>query len=187
MSVLIKDMKKPTCCYEVINGEIEYCPFVDDDSNCVLLLKNGIRDESWEDQYSKCPMNEAPEYDAISRQAALNSPVAMVSDGLDWIPAYHIKGLPPAQPEQRWIPFVLRPATDEEKEENPDLDYFLEGKIPEDGQKILITVRLPGHEEVQADEFYSDADGSYLDGQYEIGTEAVAWMPMPTAYKEEKE
>lgn len=73
MSVLIKDMKKPTCCYEVINGDIEYCPFVDGDSNCVLLLKNGIRNESWEDQYSKCPMNEAPEYDAISRQAAIDA------------------------------------------------------------------------------------------------------------------
>jgi len=37
--------------------------------------------------------------DLISRQAALNSPVTMVSDGLDWIPAYHIKNLPSAQPE----------------------------------------------------------------------------------------
>lgn len=38
--------------------------------------------------------------DTISRQAALNSPVTMVSEGLDWIPAYHIKELPSAQPEQ---------------------------------------------------------------------------------------
>lgn len=91
--------------------------------------------------------------------------------------------VPSAQPEQRWIPFVLRPATDEEKEENPGLDYYLDGKLPKDGQKVLITVRLPGHEEVQADEFYTDADCSYLDGQYEIGTEAVAWMPMPAPYE----
>ena len=95
-----------------------------------------------------------------------------------------IAELPPAQPEQRWTPFALRPATDKEKEENPDLNYYLDGKLPKDGQKILITVRLPGHEEVQVDEFYSDADGSYLDGQYEIGTEAVAWMPLPEPYKE---
>ena len=91
--------------------------------------------------------------------------------------------LPSAQTEQRWIPFILRPATDEEKEENSGLDYYLDGKLPEDGQKILITVRVPGHKEVQVDEFYSDADGSYLDGLYEIGTEAVAWMPMPEPYK----
>jgi len=37
--------------------------------------------------------------DLISRQAALNSTVTMVSEGLDWIPAYHIKDLPSAQPE----------------------------------------------------------------------------------------
>lgn len=36
--------------------------------------------------------------DCISRQAALNSPVTMVSEGIDWIPAYHIKELPSAQP-----------------------------------------------------------------------------------------
>lgn len=95
-----------------------------------------------------------------------------------------VKALPYARPEPQWIPFVLRPATDEEKEENPDLDYYLDGKLPDDGQKIWITVRLPGHEEVQADEFHSDADGSYLDSQYEIGTEAVAWKPLPDPYKE---
>ena len=42
-----------------------------------------------------------PRDDTISRQAALNSPVTMVSDGLDWIPAYHIKGLPSAQSERK--------------------------------------------------------------------------------------
>lgn len=45
--------------------------------------------------------------DLINRQAALNSPVTMVSEGLDWIPAYHIKDLPASQPERktgRWIP-----------------------------------------------------------------------------------
>ena len=35
----------------------------------------------------------------ISLQAALDAPVKMVSEGLDWIPVYHIKGLPSAQPE----------------------------------------------------------------------------------------
>lgn len=92
---------------------------------------------------------------------------------------------PTAQPEPQWIPFVLRPATNEEKEENPDLDYYLDGKLPENGQKILITVRIPGHEEVQFDEFYSDFGGSYLDSQYEIGTEVVAWMPLPEKYSGE--
>lgn len=69
-----------------------------------------------------------------------------------------------AQPEQRWIPF--------------------KSKLPEDGQRILITVNFFGREKVQADEFYIAADGAYLYGMYEIGTEAVAWMPFPEPYKE---
>ena len=62
MSVLIKDMEKPKSCYAVIDGESEYCPFVNPDDNCVLLLKKGIICEgTWADQYSKCPLAEVPE------------------------------------------------------------------------------------------------------------------------------
>ena len=39
MSVLIKDMGKPEFCYAVIDGECEYCPFVNTEDECVLLLK----------------------------------------------------------------------------------------------------------------------------------------------------
>lgn len=60
MSVLIKDMEKPKFCYAVIDGESEYCPFVNTDGDCVLLLKKGICEGSWTDQYSKCPI-ETPE------------------------------------------------------------------------------------------------------------------------------
>ena len=86
--------------------------------------------------------------------------------------------------EQRWIPFKTRELTDEEKEEHPEWDCILECKLPEDGQRILVSIDLRGHEEVQSDEFYSD-DGSYLDSGYEIGTEAIAWMPLPEPYREE--
>lgn len=133
-------------------------------------------------------------YDLIERQAAIDA----IRELTKWYYAtFHEKrpaadavinklmDLPSARTEQQWIPFVLRPLTDEEKEENPGLDYFLDGKLPDNGQKILITVKLPGHEEVQTDEFYSDFGGSYLDGQYEIGTEAVAWKPLPEPYTEE--
>lgn len=89
-----------------------------------------------------------------------------------------------AQPEQRWIPFETRPLTEEEKEEHPEWDCILNCKLPDDGQRILVAIRIRGHEEVQQDEFYSD-DGSYLDSGYEIGTEAVAWMPLPEPYGEE--
>ena len=37
--------------------------------------------------------------DCISRQAAIDAPVKMVSEGLDWVPVYHINGLPPVKPD----------------------------------------------------------------------------------------
>ena len=133
--------------------------------------------------------------DAISREKIKKALQKVIDHGIEAVDGKHplsaevlldhIIKMPSVTPKQRWIPFAVRLATDEEKEENPGLDYYLDGKLPDDGQKILITVRLPGHEEVQVDEFYSDADGSYLGGGYEIGTNAVAWMPMPEKYSGE--
>ena len=90
-----------------------------------------------------------------------------------------------AQPEPQWIPFKTRPLTKEEKEEYPEWDCILDCKLPDNGQRILVAIRIRGHEEVQQDEFYSD-DDSYLDSGYEIGTEAVAWMPLPEPYRGER-
>lgn len=100
--------------------------------------------------------------DAISRQAAIDvfKDTTYTKNEI----RRRITELPSAQPEQRWIPF--------------------KSKLPEDGQRILITVNFFGREKVQADEFYIAADGAYLYGMYEIGTEAVAWMPFPEPYKE---
>lgn len=56
-------------------------------------------------------------------------------------------------------------------------------KLPDDGQAILVSINVRGHESVQYDEFYAD-DGCYLDSGYEIGTEATAWMLLPKPYKE---
>ena len=88
--------------------------------------------------------------------------------------------------EQQWIPFKTRPLTKEEKEEHPEWDGILDCKLPDDGQRILVSVSVRGYESVQYDEFYTD-DGSYLDSGYEIGTEATAWMPLPEPYKTESE
>ena len=115
--------------------------------------------------------------DSISRQAAL--------DALEWTWAGKaaidaIKELPSASP--RWIPFKTRPLTEEEKENHPEWDCILDCKLPDNGQRILVSINLRGHEEVQQDEYYSD-DGSYLDSDYEIGTEATAWMPLPQPWK----
>lgn len=130
--------------------------------------------------------------DSISRQAAI--------DEIDeWIKAFRENGhkesaadarlikdgiiqLPSAQPEPQWIPCTLRPLTADEKEENPDWDCILVGRLPDDGQMILVTINIVGHESVQCDTYYDD-DGSYLESGYEIGTEATAWMPMPAPYR----
>ena len=132
--------------------------------------------------------------DLITRQAAIDAiEKAMCEDGfrsstglIHKTTAYEIiRHLPSAQPEQRWIPFKTRPLTKEEKEEHPEWDGILDCKLPDDGQRILVSVSVRGHESVQYDEFYTD-DGSYLDSGYEIGTEATAWMPLPEPYKEER-
>ena len=78
-----------------------------------------------------------------------------------------------------WIPFELRELDSDEKENYPDWDFILTGKLPEDGQRILVNCVYKGSESVQMDEFYSDCDGIYLDSGYEIGTEVDAWMPLP--------
>lgn len=119
------------------------------------------------------------ENDCISRKEAIE---ALGEEGL--ITAMVIVDrLPSVQPEQRWIPFKTRPLTEEEKEDHPEWDCILDCKLPDDGQRILVSVNLRGHEAVQQDEFYSD-DGSYFDSGYEIGTEATAWMPLPEPWKE---
>lgn len=133
--------------------------------------------------------------DTISRQAAIdaickegtrlerNGTVAMC-EIKQWCIDL-LERLPSAQPEQRWIPFKTRPLTKAEKEEHPEWDGILDCKLPDDGQRILVSVSVRGHESVQYDEFYTDY-GSYLESGYEIGTEATAWMPLPEPYKAER-
>lgn len=94
-----------------------------------------------------------------------------------------IENLPSAQ---QWIPFSMRKLTEEEKKLYPEQEYILDGKTPENGQNILVNIRLKGHEEVQIDEFYDD-DGCYLYSGYEVGAEATHWMPLPEPYKEESD
>lgn len=97
---------------------------------------------------------------------------------------WYMKGYRDAQ---RWIPFKTRPLTDEEKKEYPYYVYMLDCQLPENGQRILVNVKLwNGHESVQMDEYYDD-DGSYLDSGYEIVSEATAWMPLQEPWKGEQE
>ena len=118
--------------------------------------------------------------DAIEKNAYRHTYLEQIIDIVSALPSAQ-----PKQPEQRWIPFKTRPLTKEEKEEHPEWDGILDCKLPDDRQRILVSVSVRGHESVQYDEFYTD-DGSYLDSGYEIGTEATAWMPLPEPYREER-
>lgn len=74
-----------------------------------------------------------------------------------------------------WIPFRQR--------KNPATGLFeWDEPLPKEGQHILITISMRGHEPVQDDYWYVDGTVCYLDSGYDIGTEAVAWMPLPEPY-----
>ena len=103
--------------------------------------------------------------DTISRRAALNSPVTMVSEGLDWIPAYHIKELPPAQPENDWIPVT--------KKAHPDLPIRVQAQM--DNGWIITAYYQEG-------EWFSVPDcGEPLKDEY-----IEAWRELPEPYAERR-
>lgn len=53
-----------------------------------------------------------------------------------------------------WIPFKLRPLTEEEKEDHPDQEYMLDCLLPDDGQQILVSIDYKGRKMVTIDEVF---------------------------------
>lgn len=92
--------------------------------------------------------------------------------------------------EQKWIPVISRPLTDEEKEyyedsfgcDFEDIDYIYDCPLPDDGQTVLITDRLGN---VEVDTFCRD-DGCYFECNCDA-EDVLAWMPLPEPYKAESE
>lgn len=82
----------------------------------------------------------------------------------------------------KWIPFTRRPPTEEEKEENPEFCYYLDGRLPDDGEEVLVS----NGRSVWVDTFSYDGDGVGFEccGAIE---EDMAWMPMPKPHKGEQE
>lgn len=93
---------------------------------------------------------------------------------------------PTIEPEQRWIPIKAHPATDEEQESRPDIDYWFDCKLPDDGQEILVTVKHKNWIGVEKDVCYVDSCYS-LDSGYDWLDDIVAWMPLPEPYQERGE
>lgn len=132
--------------------------------------------------------------DCISRQAAIDAVHKEFDECLVWDESGKhtadevervLTDLPSAQP--RWIPFETREPDAEEKQEHPEWDFVLCGKLPQDGQRILVNIKYKGHEAVQMDEYNDDGRECYLYSGYDIATEATAWMPLPEPYEEEQD
>ena len=148
----------------------------DDDykRECITDLINGVPSAQPDERMLHESCTDCPLYDKDRHSCPRFNKVIPVT----------LRELQSAQPEQRWIPFKTRPLTEEEQDEHPEWDCILDCKLPDDGQAILVSINLRGHERVQYDEFYTD-DGSYLDSGYAIGAEATAWMPLPEPWREE--
>lgn len=80
-----------------------------------------------------------------------------------------------------WIPFKLREA-DEEEQWEYGFTNLLDCKLPENDEEILITY---SNGYVGTDMFLKDGFECYLDSNSKMGTEAIAYMPLPKPYKTE--
>ena len=82
-----------------------------------------------------------------------------------------------------WIPVKAHPATDEERESSPDIDYWFDCEMPDDEQEILVTVKHKNWLSVEKDVCYVDSCYG-LDSGYDWLDDIIAWMPLPEPYKE---
>lgn len=87
--------------------------------------------------------------------------------------------------DQKWIPiweteddYQVKVVYDKNK--NP---LFLDCPMPNNYQDILICTK---NGSVQADTFYVDEDGCYLDSGLDWIKDVVAWMPLPEPYRGEE-
>ena len=111
----------------------------------------------------------------IAHQRALEDDTAIFSDKMQKVIAKHDEAFRmaiSALERDMWIPFELIEGTN-----------MLQEPIPKDGQKILISVNIEGHEPVQQDIFYYDTGECYLDSNYEIIEDVPAWRPLPEPYR----
>ena len=82
-----------------------------------------------------------------------------------------------------WIPIKYHETTDDDGIDKNIYPLFLDCKMPDNGQDILICTKggLIGYDTC------FDDDGYYLDSSFDWIDDVVAWMPLPEPYRPEKE
>lgn len=83
--------------------------------------------------------------------------------------------------EPQWMPITFRELTEEEKTEHPDWCYIIDSPTPDDGEDILVS----DGKTVWADAWSNNGEWCALESDHEL--EGVAWMKMPTPWREEGE
>lgn len=88
--------------------------------------------------------------------------------------------------EKKWIPFVNRPLTEEEKRNHPGWCFILDGEVPDDEQEILLYRPWKNKDGyiIEMDRYINNGDTVYLEGAMDIEN-GMYWMPLPEPPKEE--
>jgi len=121
-------------------------------------------------------------------QAEIDSAVYMGHSYKDCIPVsllHNALSLLKAQ-EKKWIPFVKRPLTEEEKRNHPDWCFILDGEVPDDEQEILLYRPWKNKDGyiIEMDRYMDNGDTVYLECAMDIEN-GMYWMPLPEPPKEE--
>lgn len=129
--------------------------------------------------------------DLIDRQSAIDAIRRDPMGGLNY--GRILRGMPSAEPEQKWIPVKTRPMDEEERAEwSEKLGYDIEheeavvytSQLPDDGQEVLTCNRY-GH--IAKDKFENDPDYGCCFEENGDMDGIVAWMPLPKPYEERRE
>lgn len=88
--------------------------------------------------------------------------------------------------EKKWIPFVKRPLTEEEKRNHPGWCFILDGEVPDDEQEILLYRPWKNKDGyiIEMDRYMDNGDTVYLEGAMDIEN-GMYWMPLPEPPKED--
>lgn len=129
--------------------------------------------------------------DTISRQAAINSPIKMIAQGLDWVPVFHLEQLPSAERHGRWIP-----CSEQLPEDIRPVIVTWKNTDPKSYYQYIVGKHFTGTACYKNGKWYWYSSttedmlaeyGRYDSEEFDEAIECIAWMPLPLPYKEGEE